>query len=152
MGGCFEKIQRTQDAIKSYERAIASNDQEGIALRQLAKLHDKEKNIDKAAYFFKAVLGFFFAYFPTDNFLIFFFFLDQLDAKGAENAVTVEALLYLAKHCIQKSFFKEAEKYCSRLLDFNVPEKEEAKTLLKQIHLKVHLQKDPLLSSFMDPK
>ena len=114
LGGCCEKIGRPADAIHSFERAVAVGDDENIAMRQLANLHHVEKNFDRAAYFYKAML-------------------DSLDARGAETPVTVEALLYLAKHCIGKHFWKEAEKYSFRLLDFNVPEKEEAKALLKTI-------------------
>ena len=83
-------------------------------MRQLAMLHHQMHNQDRAAYFYKAVL-------------------DSLDAQGAESAVTVEALLYLAKHCLAKGHLSLAEKYCFRLLDFNVPEKEEAKVLLKTV-------------------
>lgn len=42
--------------------------------------------------------------------------------------------MFLARHTVAKGFWQEAEKYCFRLLDFNVPEKEEAKLLLKSIH------------------
>jgi hypothetical protein len=45
-----------------------------------------------------------------------------------------QALMFLARHTVAKGFWQEAEKYCFRLLDFNVPEKEEAKLLLKSIH------------------
>ncbi len=88
---------------------------------QLAKLHEREKNHDRAAFFFKAIL-------------------DTLDAKRAETPPVVEALLYLGKHCMSKGFWKEAEKYCFRLLDYNVPEKEEAKSLLKTIHVALQAQ------------
>jgi anaphase-promoting complex subunit 8 len=60
--------------------------------------------------------------------------LDSLDAARTETPVVVEALVFLAKHCMDKGFWKEAEKYCFRLLDFNVPEKEDARLLLKKIH------------------
>ncbi len=94
---------------------MSAGDAEGVAMQRLAKLHEREKNFDRAAFFFKAIL-------------------DSLDAKRAETPLVVEALVYLAKHCMTKGYWKEAEKYCFRLLDFNVPEKEEAKGLLKTIH------------------
>ncbi len=134
LGGCFEKTGRSVEAARSFERALNAGDAEGVALQRLARLHQRDKNLDRAAFFFKAIL-------------------DSLDAARAETPVVVEALIFLAKHCMAKLFWKEAEKvtkrkgghfffihvspllkYCFRLLDFNVPEKEEAKTLLKIIH------------------
>ncbi len=136
LGGCFEKIERPVDAIHAYERAVrtwftfdirvlclqlsntsslqqvATNDVEGIALRQLAKLYDKMQQPDRSAQYHRANL-------------------EQMDAKGIESPATVEALWFLARYCAALAQWKEAERYCFRLLDFAVPEKEDAKILLK---------------------
>lgn len=85
---------------------------EGIALRQLAKLCDKQGQPDRAANYHRANL-------------------EQMDAKGIESPATVEALWYLARHSAALARWKDAERYCFRLLDFAVPEKEDAKSLLK---------------------
>lgn len=114
LGGCFEKLTRIQDAIHAYERAVKTNDREGIALKQLARLHERRKDHDRAAYFYKALV-------------------DQLDAKRVDSPVLPEALWFLAKHCNATQRYKEAEKYCFRLLDFATPEKEESKRLLQMV-------------------
>ncbi len=91
---------------------MAANDAEGIALRQLAKLFDKQQQPERAAQCHRANL-------------------EQMDAKGIESPATVEALWYLARNCAALAQWKDAERYCFRLLDFAVPEKEDAKNLLK---------------------
>ncbi len=56
-----------------------------------------------------------------------------MDAKRVESPATVEALWYLARYSADKGLDKEAEEYCLRLQDFNAPEKDNAKSLLKSL-------------------
>lgn len=46
----------------------------------------------------------------------------------------IDALLYLAHYCKDNGKMSEAEGYCLRLLDFAGKEKEEAKSLLREIY------------------
>lgn len=115
LGGAFEKSERYVDATHALERAVASGDAEGTALRSLARLHDKQKHPERAAHYFRLDL-------------------EQMDKRAIEGKPTLDALWYLAKYCASKAQWKEAEKYCFRLLDFSGPEKEEAKGLLSMVH------------------
>jgi hypothetical protein len=60
--------------------------------------------------------------------------LDRRDAEGIEGQDTIDALTFLARHCKEIGDFDDAAKYASRLLDFSGREKEEAKSLLREIH------------------
>ena len=43
-------------------------------------------------------------------------------------------MLYLANYCALHKVYDDSVKYCSRLLDFNGREKEEAAALLRDLH------------------
>jgi anaphase-promoting complex subunit 8 len=49
MGGCYEKMRKTRDAAKCYERAELLKDSEGIALFKLARLYVSMGEVEKAA-------------------------------------------------------------------------------------------------------
>eukprot|EP00741_Cyanophora_paradoxa_P019352 tig00021127_g18680.t1 len=115
MADCYEKMQRWHEAIKCYERAECHSDREGIALSKLARLYCKQLNMaDKAAFYYKRNL-------------------DKRDAEELDGQETVEALLFLANFHRARGDLKAAEAYCSRLLDYAGPEKEEAKALLRDM-------------------
>lgn len=77
-------------------------DTEGIALNQLAKLHQKLGRNEEAAF-----------YFEKD--------LERMDAEGLEGPNMFEALVFLATHFKTHKKFEEAEVYCTRLLDYSGP-------------------------------
>ena len=54
-----------------------------------------------------------------------------MEAEEREGPNLVEALLFLATYYKSQKRFKEAEIYCTRLLDYTGPEKETAKSLLR---------------------
>jgi len=53
MAGCYENLNRIQEAIKCYERAESNQDKEGIALNKLAKLYKELGDHEKSAYYYK---------------------------------------------------------------------------------------------------
>ena len=59
--------------------------------------------------------------------------LPRLDDERAEGAELIVALQFLAEHATESGRLQEAEKYCTRLLDFGGPAKEAAKGLLREI-------------------
>ena len=61
-------------------------------------------------------------------------FMNYVIYVQLEGQETIDALLYLAVYCRNTDNLDDAEKYCSRLLDFPGPEKEQAKGLLREIH------------------
>jgi anaphase-promoting complex subunit 8 len=99
LAGCYESLDRVHEAIKCYERAEVNNDKEAIALSKLAKLYQKLGDQDKAAYYYKKNL-------------------DLRDQEGVEGQDTIDALLFLGTFCKNQMNLEEAEKYCSRLLDY----------------------------------
>jgi len=113
-GSCYESLNKIPEAIKCFERAEGNSDREGIALNKLANLHLGLFDFDKTAYYYKKNL-------------------DRRDAEKIEGQDIVDALLFLANYCKSKNNLKEVQGYCSRLLDYNGKEKEEAKALLREI-------------------
>ncbi|CAN6916891.1 unnamed protein product [Brassica oleracea var. botrytis] len=118
MAKCYqsEQLHMLEEAIKCYKRAVNCGDTEGIALNQLAKLHQKLGRNEEAAF-----------YFEKD--------LERMDAEGLEGPNMFEALVFLATHLKTNKKFDEAEVYCTRLLDYSGPEKEKAKSLLRGIRM-----------------
>eukprot|EP00276_Gloeochaete_wittrockiana_P012349 CAMPEP_0184374476 /NCGR_PEP_ID=MMETSP1089-20130417/165045_1 /TAXON_ID=38269 ORGANISM="Gloeochaete wittrockiana, Strain SAG46.84" /NCGR_SAMPLE_ID=MMETSP1089 /ASSEMBLY_ACC=CAM_ASM_000445 /LENGTH=565 /DNA_ID=CAMNT_0026717491 /DNA_START=2202 /DNA_END=3899 /DNA_ORIENTATION=- len=114
MAECYSKLARFNEAIKCYERAEGNSDREGIALLKLARLYKQLENLDKAAIYYKKNL-------------------DRRDAEEMDGHDTVECLLFLAHFCKTAGRVSDTEKYCSRLLDYAGPEKEEAKALLREM-------------------
>ncbi|GJU27870.1 anaphase-promoting complex subunit 8 [Tanacetum coccineum] len=116
MAQCYEtdQLRMLEEAIKCYRRAANCNDREAIALQRLAKLHSELGQSEEAAYYYKKDL-------------------EIMEDEEREGPNMVEALLFLANYCKAQKRFEEAEVYCTRLLDYNGPEKERAKSLLKSI-------------------
>jgi len=104
MAQCYESdpLQMIEEAIKCYKRAANSNDTEGIALHQLAKLHDMLGQSEEAAIYYKKDLV-------------------KMELEERQGQNFVEALLFLAKHYKSIGNFEEAEHYCTRLLDYTGP-------------------------------
>ncbi|KAH0864471.1 hypothetical protein HID58_081682 [Brassica napus] len=118
MAKCYqtEQIYMLEEAIKCYKRAVSCTDTEGIALNQLAKLHQKLGRDEEAA-----------VYFEKD--------VERMDSEGLEGPNMLEALVFLATHFKTHKKFEEAEVYCTRILDYSGPEKEKAKSLLRGIRM-----------------
>ena len=91
MGSCFKKLSRTDEAIRSFERASSNNDQEGIATFQLANLYKERQEHKKAAECYLKVLP-------------------QAEPKEAG-----EALEFLAQFYKNNGEYDTARKYCLKL-------------------------------------
>ncbi|KAL8226603.1 hypothetical protein R6Q57_016435 [Mikania cordata] len=118
MAHCYEtdQLRMLEEAIKCYRRAANCNDREAIALHKLAKLHSDLGQSQEAAFYYKKDL-------------------ERMEDEEREGPNMVEALLFLANYCRAQKRLDEAEVYCTRLLDYNGPEKETAKSLLQDIKL-----------------
>ncbi|KAL5720354.1 anaphase-promoting complex component apc8 [Ranunculus cassubicifolius] len=101
-----------EEAIKCYKRAAYCNGSEAIALHLLAKRHIELERDEEAAF-----------YYMRD--------FEWMEAEQREGPNIVEALLFLATYCKGRMKFKEAEMYCTSLLDSKGLEKETAKSLLR---------------------
>ncbi|WJX87492.1 anaphase-promoting complex component apc8 [Trifolium repens] len=114
MAQCYEtdQLRMLDEAIKCYRRAANCNDNEAIALHQLAKLHSELGRPEEAAFYYKKDL-------------------ERMESEERDGPNMVEALSYLAKYYKSTKRFEEAEVYCTRLLDYTGPEREKAKSLLR---------------------
>lgn len=118
MGQCYEsdQLHMIEEAIKCYRRATNCTDSEAIALPQLAKLHTELGRSEEAAYYYKK-------------------YLEMMETEEREGPDMVKALMFLAQHCKEQKKLEEAAVYCTRLLDYTGPEREQAKSLLRGIRL-----------------
>eukprot|EP01018_Ginkgo_biloba_P038683 Gb_03388 [translate_table: standard] len=114
IANCYEseQLHMLEDAIKCYIQALRNHDNEGIALHKLAKLHNQLGKLDEAAFYYKSNL-------------------EKMENEQNDGPEVIEALLYLANYYKNKQKFAEAEMYCTRLLDYGGPAKEDAKTMLR---------------------
>ena len=165
MGGCYLGLDRTEDAMRSYERAVSNHDREGIATQKLATLYRDEGEDEKAANCYMRHLNLrmqqqlqvsssSLSSFGTpggiandkeltdDNVIN----LVHVDAQEAE------ALLYLAFYHRDNGNYETASKCCLRLLDYPGEEKEEAKALLRDIRSRTDFQKNSDDEDDMDNK
>ena len=56
LGACYESLDRDDEAIRYYERAVGYQDREGIAIKKLSQLYLKKKEFGKEAYYNKMYL------------------------------------------------------------------------------------------------
>ena len=119
IGACYESdgLRQPMGAIRVYQRAVECGDNEGIALGRLAKLHEKQKNWKAAAHYHLRNLE----------------RLKRETGSYAETQDSIDGLLFLAKYYKVAGKFGAAEEACSKLLDFQGPEKQTAKALLREI-------------------
>jgi len=137
MGVCYLGLEKRNDAIRSFERAVAYNDEEGIATKELATLYREDGNVEQAARCYLRHLE-----------LKFQAQLNQPPPDLGGNAMEAiissvkvdepeaEALLFLAFYHRDHGEFDLASMCCSRLLDYPGPEKEQGKALLREIRAK----------------
>ncbi|GMI09253.1 hypothetical protein TrRE_jg10707 [Triparma retinervis] len=113
MGHEYVEMRKTdKEAIKSYERAVITNDRENLATKKLAKLYREEGDAKKAA----------------DCYLRL---IDNLGSSVDQGSA--EALLFLAQYFKNIKNYENSALMCSRLLEYPGPEKEEAQALLRDI-------------------
>lgn len=119
VGNCQARLGNQSAAIKSYERAVDSDDREGVATRELARLYRDIGSVDLAAgCYLRHVLA------QTDS--------SDIDSDMAE------ALLYLAIYYKTRGELINTENYCSKLLCYAGPEGGEARALLREIRTTTH--------------
>lgn len=130
MGGSYIGLGRKQDAIRAYERAVSHSDLEGIATQKLASLYRQDGQEEKAAQCYMRHLELRYQATASDP--------SDLKLESILNGVVVdapeaEALLFLAGYHKNHKEYETAAICCSRLLEWQGPEKEEGKALLREI-------------------
>lgn len=116
IGNCYDSghLEMFDAAIKCYLRALRNNDNEGIAMHKLAKLHGNLGHHDEAAHYYKMNL-------------------ERMEKEHNDGPEMMDALYYLANYYKHRKDFEAAEMYCSRLLDYGGPAKQNAKGLLQEL-------------------
>ena len=119
MGQCYEsdQLRMFTSAIRCYQRAVANDEREGIALSKLATLH-REKNEKAAAHYYLLNLK----------------RLDEESSGSVDSNEKIDALEFLAQFYKKEGRYDEAEQACVRLLDAPGAAKHAAKALLREIH------------------
>ena len=139
IGGCLLGLDRRSDAERSYERAVSLGDGEGIATRKLAELYREDGDEEKAAKCYLRHLelryqsqlpGSYAMGVPAES-----------SPESFETVITnvrvdepeAEALLYLANYYRDNLEYEQAILCATRLEDYPGPEKEQGKSLLRDI-------------------
>ncbi len=131
MGSCFMALNKMDDAIRSYERAINYEDAEGIATQKLASLYRTQRQTEKAARCYLRHLEL--RYIVTNPHPIQDPTLDTIVQGITVDVAEAEALLYLAHYHRNHGEYETSVLFCSRLLEYPGPEKEEAKGLMREL-------------------
>ena len=121
LGGCYEHLDKIEEAEKCYERAIANKDMEDIALIRLARLRKKRGASDGAAELYEEHMK------HCDG-------EDRPTEPPTDE--TIEALTFLAEYYKNKGFLDKAEKCCMNLLEVvgSSPQKNaEALAIMREI-------------------
>jgi anaphase-promoting complex subunit 8 len=138
IGGCLLGLDRRMDAEKSYERAVSLGDGEGIATRKLAELYREDGDEEKAAKCFLRHLelryhlqlpGSFSGARADTSPEAFETIISNIRVDEPE----AEALLFLAYYYRDNMEYDQAILCATRLEDYPGPEKEQGKSLLRDI-------------------
>lgn len=139
LGTVFAQLQSLPDAIRAYERAVQQGDTEGVATQKLASLY-KQDDPEKAAQCYLRHLELRYQVTHPNAVatqspatLSLDLLLQGLVVESAE----AEAILYLAHYHKSNDEYPTAVIFCSRLLEYPGPEKEEAKALLRDLRSRV---------------
>jgi anaphase-promoting complex subunit 8 len=114
LGACYEVMGQLDNTLLCYHRAEANQDEEGDILHLLAEVYKKLGRHDNAAIYY------------TRN-------LNQNERDSPHPQHIISALHFLAHYSKDQGNLSQAMQYCSRLVDFNGPEKDEIKALMREI-------------------
>mmetsp|Transcript_7752 Transcript_7752/g.8897 ORF Transcript_7752/g.8897 Transcript_7752/m.8897 type:complete len:472 (+) Transcript_7752:1083-2498(+) len=143
VGQCFSALHKVPDAIRAYERAVAQEDNEGIATQKLAALYRQDGRQEEAAMCYVRHLEL--RYLVTSASPEHHHHAQQQNGGAAAptldaivqgivlESVEAEALLFLAQYHKSHGEFDTAALLCTRLVEYPGPEKEQAKGLLRDL-------------------
>jgi anaphase-promoting complex subunit 8 len=132
VGQCFASLMKTGDAIRAYEKAVAQQDHEGIATQKLATLYRGEGRTEEAAQCYLRHLELRYLITNPDP-AMERPTLDAIVHGVVLGTVEAEALLFLAHYHKLHGEYDTAALFASRLVEYPGPEKEHAKSLLRDI-------------------
>jgi anaphase-promoting complex subunit 8 len=145
LGVTFMQLGRPLDAIQAYERAMEQEDTEGVATQKLAALYKQSGQVEKAARCYLRYLELRYqatnTHGVTADDVSLDIMLHGLVVDGAE----AEALLYLAHYHKEHGEYETSMIFCSRLLEYPGPEKDQAKGLLRELRQRSVTQARPAM-------
>jgi anaphase-promoting complex subunit 8 len=146
LGTTFVQLQRPLDAIRAFERAVQQDDSEGVATQKLAALYKQVGQTEKAAQCYLRHLELRHQVTnPHDSVVAGEVGLDSMLYGLTVEGPEAEALLYLAHYHKEHGEYKTASLFCSRLLEYPGPEKDQAKGLLRELRQRVSQQQQPTI-------
>jgi anaphase-promoting complex subunit 8 len=145
IGGCLLGLDRRADAERSYERAVSLGDGEGIATRKLAELYREDGDEERAA---KCYLRHLELRYQSQLPGAFSGASADSSPEAFETVVTnvrvdepeAEALLYLAYYYRDNLEYDQAIVCATRLEDYPGPEKDQGRSLLRDIRSRMDQQ------------
>ncbi|EPZ36675.1 cell division cycle protein 23-like protein [Rozella allomycis CSF55] len=112
VGNCYETLKQVEKAIVCYDKAVQNDSNDGNAMIKLARLyHSMNEPTVAASYYSSAAEAF----------------------KNEESVEYAESAIYMANYYKNLGRFEEARKFASSLLTFGGLEREEAKSILKEL-------------------
>jgi len=151
LGTTFAQLHRTADAIRAYERALQQGDTEGVATQKLAALYKQEDHVEKAAQCYLRHLEVRYQVTHPPQHAAHAAAAAAAEGQGDQDqeqqpvnletmlqgivleSTEAEAILFLAQYHKEQDEYETAVLFCSRLLEYPGPEKEEAKALLREL-------------------
>ena len=114
LGACYEVMNQLDNTLLCYHRAEANSQKEGNILHLLAEIYKKLGKREQSAVYYKRYIE-----------------AHERDSSQPQHVIT--ALHFLAHYYKDQGNFRVAYMYSSRLVDFNGPEKEEVKSLMREM-------------------
>lgn len=114
LGACYEVMNQLDNTLLCYHRAEATQSSEGHLFNLLAELYKKMGKKEEAAVYFKKNID-----------------IHERDSSQPQHIIN--ALHFLAHYFKDQGNSRLAFMYASKLLDFNGPEKEEIRSLLRSM-------------------
>ena len=133
LGTTFLALDKDRDAIRAYERALQQGDAEGVATQKLASLYRHEGRTEKAAQCFMKYLEHRYQVTNPTTTDPSTLSMEQLLQGLVVESNEAEAILFLAYYYNDHQEYETAKIFCSRLLEYPGPEKEEAKARLHEL-------------------
>lgn len=120
LGETYEKLEKTSNALKCYQKAYNVGDIEGMAILKLAMLYESLNDRENAVLAYKNYIG---------------------DDRSEEKGHLCRAYLYLSEYYLNRCELDEASHYAYKILALDEG-KAEAKTILKSIEAERNRQQN----------
>lgn len=127
VGEAYVELDRYNDAVRAYERAVSCDDEEGVALSQLAVLYEKlASDLTAGAQEVKRFKGL-----AAKNHEAYLLLLEE-EGRGGD-AEAAGAVKFLAELASEEGRLKDAGNLCEQLMEFGGTQGHFARQLLRDV-------------------